>query len=114
MKYRQGDVVIKKVDSVKGEKRQDLILAYGEVTGHRHEVIGKAETYIKDGVLYLKAEEEVTLYHGNTSQIDRQVKGEVLNYQTEDVHGPITLPAGDYEIRIQREYEPEGWRYVAD
>lgn len=27
---------------------------------------------------------------------------------------PIAIPQGDCMVRIQREYEPEGWRYVAD
>jgi hypothetical protein len=29
-------------------------------------------------------------------------------------HGPITLPPGDYQITIQREYEPESIRNVQD
>ncbi|VEP17145.1 conserved hypothetical protein [Hyella patelloides LEGE 07179] len=29
-------------------------------------------------------------------------------------HHAITIPQGNWLVRIQREYEPEGWRYVAD
>jgi hypothetical protein len=29
-------------------------------------------------------------------------------------HGPIDLPVGDYRVRRQVEYTPEGWRRVAD
>ncbi len=29
-------------------------------------------------------------------------------------HGPVTLPPGDYEVTIQREYSPEEIRNVAD
>ncbi|MFB2881393.1 hypothetical protein [Floridanema aerugineum] len=33
---------------------------------------------------------------------------------THEEHKQIAIPQGDWVIRIQREYEPEGWRYVAD
>ncbi|MFB2875751.1 hypothetical protein [Floridanema aerugineum] len=26
----------------------------------------------------------------------------------------IAIPQGDWMVLLQREYEPEGWRYVAD
>jgi hypothetical protein len=31
-----------------------------------------------------------------------------------DMHAPITIKPGIYELRRQREYTPEGWRRVAD
>lgn len=31
-----------------------------------------------------------------------------------DTHEPLSLPPGNYEVRRQREYTPEGWRQVAD
>jgi hypothetical protein len=33
---------------------------------------------------------------------------------THEEHQLIAIPKGDWMVRIQREYEPEGWRYVAD
>lgn len=120
MNYRQGDVLIKKVARCAGKERADLILAFGEATGHRHQVIGKARLYMKEGVLYLSAEDEVTLYHGSEEQIERQKRGDVLDFQKEDIHAPIRLPAGSYEILIQREYTPPSfsqkqvWRHVKD
>lgn len=118
MKFRQGDVLISKVERSEGKKKKDLVLAYGEVTGHRHQVMcekGEAELYEKDGTIFLKVEaDQVTLYHGSTEQIARQQAGETLDYAKEDCHAAVTLPRGDYEIKIQREYQPEGWRYVAD
>ena len=33
---------------------------------------------------------------------------------THEEHNPISIPQGDWMVRIQREYEPQGWRYVAD
>lgn len=96
---RQGDVILMPMQQAvaMGDKRlPHLTLAEGEVTGHRHRISdGKAELYEKDGVLYLKVlSESATLTH--------------------EEHKPIQIPQGNWMIRIQREYEPEGWRYVAD
>lgn len=120
MKLRQGDVLISKVGGVKGKKKENkdgLVLAYGEVTGHRHLVVCEkdgAELYEENGTLYLHVEEEATLFHGTTDQIKRQRRGEKFDFAKEDCHAPVALPKGDFEIKIQREYEPGGWRQVAD
>jgi len=96
MKYRHGDVLIQKVDSVKGEKLKHLVLAEGEVTGHAHRITeGEAELYEANGVLYLSVKSETAAL-------------------THEEHKRIDLPMGDYQITIQREYSPEGWRNVAD
>lgn len=96
MKYRHGDVLISKTDQIKGKKLNHLTLAEGEVTGHAHRITeGDAELYEHEGTLFLKVVSEKALL-------------------THEEHHPIELPKGDYEIKIQREYEPEGWRYVAD
>lgn len=118
MKYRQGDVLISKVSGIKGKRKDLLVLAYGEVTGHRHQLIcekDNAELYEENGILYLHIESDsAVLYHGTTEQITRQKNGEKIDYAKEDCHAPITLPKGDFEIKIQREYTPDGWRNVAD
>lgn len=96
MKFRHGDVLIKKIDVIKGKKLNHLVLAEGEVTGHAHRITqGEAELYEQDGVLYLHVESEEALL-------------------THEEHKPIALPKGDYEITIQRTYTPSGWLKVAD
>ena len=98
IKRRQGDVLMVSVASVpKGAKKLDhLILAHGEVTGHAHRITeGEADLLEKDGVLYLSVKSETALL-------------------THEQHGPQTLPKGDFKITIQREFEPKGWRNVAD
>jgi hypothetical protein len=94
---RQGDVLIIPSDkSIAGTKLPHLTLAEGEVTGHRHQISnGEAELYERDGVLYLKVLSPTAIL-------------------THEEHAAITIPHGDWEIKIQREYAPEGWRYVAD
>jgi len=96
MKYRHGDVLITEVNGVGGKKLNHLTLAEGEVTGHSHRIKdGKAELYEHGGTMFLRVKS----------------KDAVL---THEEHKEITLPKGDYKINIQREYEPAGWRYVAD
>lgn len=93
---RQGDVIITAAKEIKGEKLSHLTLAEGEVTGHSHRISdGVAELYEKDGTLYLKVFSETALL-------------------THEEHEKITIPQGNWLVQIQREYEPEGWRYVAD
>jgi hypothetical protein len=94
---RQGDVILLPVTDGEVEKKlAHLTLAEGEVTGHRHRISDvQAELYEKDGTLYLRVlSDRATLTH--------------------EEHHAIAIPQGTWMIRIQREYEPEGWRYVED
>ncbi|HLO49460.1 MAG TPA: hypothetical protein VK211_13680 [Kamptonema sp.] len=93
---RQGDVILTPVQKTEGQKKPHLTLAEGEVTGHSHRIIdGKAELYEKDGTLYLRVLSPTALL-------------------SHEEHNPISIPKGNWMVRIQREYEPQGWRYVAD
>jgi len=94
---RQGDVLLIPVsEPTSGKQLDHLTLAEGEVTGHRHRISqGEAELYERDGTLYLKVLSPTALL-------------------THEEHKPITIPQGDWQVRIQREYEPQGWRYVTD
>jgi hypothetical protein len=97
---RQGDVILLPTPHLDMDTGNaplpHLTLAEGEVTGHKHQISdGKAELYERDGTLYLKVlSETATLTH--------------------EEHQPIVIPQGNWTVRIQREYEPEGWRYVID
>lgn len=93
---RQGDVLLQKVQDIQGKQLSHLTLAEGEVTGHSHRISsGEAELYEKEGTLYLRVfSEQATLTH--------------------EEHKAIDVPEGNWMVRIQREYEPEGWRFVAD
>ncbi|MGD1717002.1 hypothetical protein [Hydrocoleum sp. CS-953] len=93
---RQGDVILQPIKLTSGKKLSHLTLAEGEVTGHSHQITcGNAELYEKDGTLYLKVLSE-------TASL------------THEEHKPVTIPQGNWIVSIQREYEPMGWRYVAD
>lgn len=101
---RQGDVLLVPIDEVPDQLQQvpleggRIILAHGEATGHAHVIEGEAALLAEDledlERRFLRVEEESELVH--------------------DEHDPITVPAGDYEVRRQREYSPEEIRMVAD
>ena len=94
---RQGDLLIIKVNGIPedSKKQKSRILAEGEATGHMHE-LDLGEVYEKIGVLYFRVPEG---------------KMATLNHPE---HGAMTFETGEYKVRKQREYIPDGWRYVAD
>jgi hypothetical protein len=87
MLYQQGDVLISKIDKVKGKKLNHCVLAEGEVTGHCHQVTqGEAELYQHEGTLFLRVKsDECTVTH--------------------EEHSKVVLPRGDYQIEIVKEYD---------
>lgn len=96
--YRHGDLLIVEVSSIPSEAehmdQHNRVLAYGEVTGHKHQLDLGDMFETKDGKLYFKLPENGKLSH--------------------EEHNTIVLPPGKYEVRRQREYSPEMVRPVAD
>jgi len=98
---RQGDVLLKKMPALpEHAARQEgpCILAYGEVTGHAHQVKAHGEIWVdpnETGRRYLKVLADTSLDH--------------------EEHSRAALTQGDvYEIVIQREYHPDATRSVVD
>jgi hypothetical protein len=95
---QQGDVILKRVEKVRGKKLTHLVLAEGEKTGHKHQIIeGDAELYEENGTLYLRV---------NSDQA-------ILAHEE---HKHQVIKKGDYQIGIVREYDhfAEEARNVAD
>jgi hypothetical protein len=103
LEFRQGDVGIDKIKSIpkeaKKQKKDRVILAYGEVTGHCHEVavedLDKIELFMIGEKMYLKVNED----------------GVRVTHQE---HSTAILDKGNYEVIHQREYHPEKIRNVRD
>ena len=101
---QQGDVLLDLVPLPEKAKRKEgrIILALGEATGHRHEVIGEGLTCYEDeaGVLYVVAEQEGTLTH--------------QEHHAQPI--PVTPPGMAWRRRIVQEYDhfQEEARSVAD
>lgn len=98
--YRHGDVILREVESVpsdaKKREAKQLVLAEGEVTGHAHQVSGGVGALFDyDDKVYLRIESEIGAL-------------------THEEHAKIELPAGSYEVFIQKDYTPKGWEKVVD
>ena len=127
-KYQQGDVVMFQVDDETFEKystaqgsdnvidyntqsHNNPILAFGEVTGHLHQI------HMKD---MLEAA-EVTLHMGYYREAGKdvpdafEVREETVTL-THEEHNPLDVPPGKYVVRIVREFDHMTGRsrYVAD
>ena len=126
-KYQQGDVVMFKVDEkyfnkntrankeckigYQGGKDEHAIVAFGEVTGHKHQI------NMKD----MAEEAGVTLNMGYNRQagVDVPEGFTVIDAPvtiTHEEHDPVKLPPGYYMVRIVREHDHIAGRtqYVAD
>ena len=105
---RQGDVFLRPVRQAERAgtaitDRGRVILAYGEVTGHAHEVV--SDDVVVDtpaAALFEQPDGRRFLF------VDRPC---ALVHQE---HSPIALAPGAYEVIRQREYSPEEIRNVAD
>ena len=106
---RQGDVLVRPTTKrpIASAKtildRGRVILAYGEVTGHAHEVIGVDNADPVPAMALFEEPDGTRLL---------MVKRDALLHHEE--HGPIALAPGGYEVIRQREYSPESIRNVAD
>lgn len=100
--YRQGDVLLVPVDAplqrdleyVRRKPGEGIILAAGEATGHHHRVRERGAREFSGT--------DITGTKGRRFLFVGQ-KGATI---THEEHDPISVPAGEYEIVQQREYEP--------
>ena len=107
----QGDVLIRRIEKVPKtaveifetkEVPGKLITAHSE-TGHHHVIDAKKAKFFVD-----PADTMV----GYISVFDKHADLEHL--RDYDKHETLRLLTGDYELRRQREWSPEGWRQIAD
>lgn len=107
----QGEAFIRRIETrpenlaeIKAENGKHIV-AHSE-TGHHHVMDAGCVSLLErtkdvpEGlrILHLIVKEPTTLNH---------LRGT-------DTHEPILFDRGEYEIRLQREYTPEGYRRVAD
>ena len=84
---RQGDVLLKEVKEIKGQKQKqkDVVLAEGEVTGHKHTLMGQVLVSEFEGNKYVELTEDSVLTHQE--------------------HDTLEIPKGKYQIILQREVD---------
>ena len=92
--YRHGDVLFQEVEKIEEvnnprttDDEKNGIVQRGESTGHAHviEDMTGVEIFSSWRDRFLKAEQAFTIRH--------------------EEHKPLTLPAGNYQIRIAREFD---------
>lgn len=95
-----------------------IVLAYGEVTGHAHavypEVIEKDSSVLGKllGSNATKAPVlKARLLDAGVERFLQVLEKTALKHEE---HSAIELPAGNYKVVRQREYDPQRERYVAD
>ena len=126
-KYQQGDVVMFQVDDESFEKTMDggsanvhhyntqshnnPILAFGEATGHIHQIRMKDMLDKAEVTLHVNKFRTV----GEDTPDGFEVREETVTL-THEEHDPIDVPPGKYIVRIVREFDHIAGRsrYVAD
>lgn len=110
--YAQGDLLIEHVPDLHAsgeimEKATDgaLVLAEGELTGHRHAIYDTV-TMFRDDALARDIPKGLYVGHVNVD-----ADGALVVHHE---HAPISLPKGTYRVRRQRELDPEEARVVLD
>ena len=108
----QGDLMIRRVDAIPAHavavpaEQGKFVVAHSE-TGHNHVIAAKSNVKLfttgDPMVSYLQVIEAADA----TETLLEHLRGY-------DTHETISVPPGNYEIRRQREYTPEGWRRVED
>ncbi len=115
-RLQQGDVLLKKVESIpsgKKEYKSELILAYGEVTGHCHRIVWEGNRVSIQQSLPTEVPPQIRLFTvGGKTYVEAPLPFSVVHEE----HKRIDVPAGDYEVHIVREwdYDTEEARNVAD
>jgi hypothetical protein len=108
----QGEMLVRRVASFNNEETTEMkaegnsfILAHSE-TGHHHVIDKNAVEIVQQtgnvpeglGILHMIVKEPTSIVH----------------LRDNDTHEPLHLDEGKWEVRLQREFSPEGYRRVAD
>ncbi|MHB8118648.1 MAG: hypothetical protein ACYDHX_07985 [Methanothrix sp.] len=88
MQFRHGDLLLVPVREIPpaAERAGDKILAYGEATGHKHQLLGNAIIFRETEQQFVEIVEPAKLIH--------------------EEHNEIELPVGLYQVIRQREFGP--------
>lgn len=109
----QGDLLIRRIESipvdakpVSPNERGHFVCAHSE-TGHSH--IAVAHPHVR----FFNTDDPLVSYLQVVEATDA-METVIEHLRSFDTHESIKVGPGNYEIRRQREYTPEGWRRAAD
>jgi hypothetical protein len=97
--YRQGDVALIEIERLpKNLKEKDKVLAFGEITGHKHQ---------------FKSNQVQVFADKNNNQFVQVKQKSVLEHEE---HQHLEIPKGNYKVVLQREFDlvNDGIRQVLD
>lgn len=138
--YRHGDILLIKINElpkdIKFKNKKNKVILKGEVTGHTHRLEGNAKIlevaeeianrtgWLKNSYMQIRKnmDENGQVSFSTSGPFISNPRTEVIGYAivkepTElihEEHNTITIPAGIYQIRRQREYDEEQIRFVED
>ena len=108
----QGDLMIRRIETIPAKavtvtaEKGVFVVAHSE-TGHNHVIEARPNVQLLTTgdpmISYLRVIEATDA----TETLLEHLRGY-------DTHETIKITPGNYEIRRQREYSPEGWRQVED
>lgn len=107
----QGEMLIRRVSAFQNKSQQMTpennfyILAHSE-TGHHH-VIDCQSVEVKEQIENVPEGMAILQMIVKEPSVIKHLRGH-------DTHEPLMLSEGNWEIRLQREYTPNGYRRVAD
>lgn len=108
----QGDLFLRRIDKLPNglkpmaEESGKYIIAHSE-TGHHHVIESRPNV-----VVY--ATDDPLVSYLQVIEATDAMETVLEHLRNFDTHESIKIASGNYEIRRQREYTPEGWRRVAD
>jgi len=108
----QGDLLIRRIELIpSGAKAVNpekgvYVVAHSE-TGHNHVIAAQPN------VSLLTTGDPMISYLQVVEATD-EAETVIEHLRSFDTHESIAISPGNYEIRRQREYTPEGWRRVED
>lgn len=103
----QGDVLFRRIDAIPEEAKVEprkgpIVVAHSE-TGHHHAI-----DEVQVQLLRLERDPMVCFLRIDAAHAD------IVHHRPHDTHETLQLGQGNWEVRRQREYTPEGWRRVED
>jgi len=107
----QGDFIIMRINDIPAEvetfaPENDVFVVAHSETGHNHTILAERTLAFRP-----KNVKDVDLY-----ELFLVVKEptEIIHHRSFDTHEALLVPPGNYKIKRQREYTPEGFRKAAD
>ena len=106
--YRQGDIILRPVGKIPANchvSSKGNVLAFGEVTGHRHWINTPDEVVYEDpdGDLYIVLTADAVLVHSGP---DLRAPLSPEEARDKDLHLPLNIKKGIYRRFVETDYDP--------